>query len=283
MEPHSQLSSLSPFALLNNPQDRQQASGNRVVRPIPFHELSNMPSVLPPFRPQRCSLPIEADRVALRELSGLGSFNSTSVDMVEHSMPPHLSLSGNRELTESMPTFNLRPPLKSMTFDELCSDPTVRVRPKQMGFIPHTAWTDEPISFGLLVTSFFRRRNSVHSKFPYKLLNALRLCEKCPDFIPHVGVQWITDSIFRVERNVFAKLLGVKTVEGGLFHQQGNFPSHGFMEFPYKESNELSIKYGYGPVDLSVHRFLEHSSKDFNRYSTEQDILQCKWLGHHGH
>lgn len=41
---------------------------------------------------------------------------------------------------------------------------------------------------------------------------------------------WVKDTVFKVDKCVFGRLLGIKSYDGGLFHSQGNFPSHGFRE-----------------------------------------------------
>jgi hypothetical protein len=174
--------------------------------------------------------------------------------------------------------FNLIRP-SQVSFEEVCADPTVVLNPKGLGFIPFSAWPGDSITFGQLVNTFFRRRNSVHCKFPCKVFNALKLSEACPDFRQHLGIQWVTDEIFRVHRTNFARLIGVKTVEGGLFHQQGNFPSHGFVELPFAESDNISRAHGFGPCDLSVVRFMKHATGGFERNSSEASLENCKWSG----
>ena len=192
---------------------------------------------------------------------------------------PLMNLHQGRIRNSSQPLFAVRRPIESMDFDEICLDPSVTINPQQLQFIPAAAWPPENISFGLLVSTFFRKRNSMHCKFPYKLYNALKMTQFCPEFTPHVGVEWITDSVFRVHRVIFARLLGVRTVDGGLFHQQGNFPSHGFLELPFEESDRISRANGLGPADLSQVRFMTHSSGQFVRQSTEADLGKCRWNG----
>ena len=119
----------------------------------------------------------------------------------------------------------------------------------------------------------------MHCKFPIKLYNALKITECRPDLLPYVGVEWITDTVFRVHRDEFARLIGVRAIDGGLFHQQGNFPSHGFRELTFAESNEISLQYGLGRPDLSKVRFIKHSSPQFNRYCSQVDMEDCKWIG----
>ncbi|OHS97913.1 hypothetical protein TRFO_35789 [Tritrichomonas foetus] len=194
---------------------------------------------------------------------------------------PSLSLVGGRSINTSTPVFLVRKAIQAMEFDKVVADHTITINPKRMDFIPASAWQNENVAFGVLVTTFFRKRNSMHCKFPNKIFNALKLSSFMPEFIPHIGVEWVTETVFRVDRVAFARLLGVRAIEGGLFHQQGNFPSHGFYELPFAESDQLSRTYGFGPADLSQVRFMTHSSGMFKRSSTEMDIEKCKWNGKH--
>lgn len=189
-----------------------------------------------------------------------------------------IPISRDHQVSNSLPTFPIKvKPISSMTFDEVCENSNIVVNPRRAGFIPYSLWPNENISFGFLTSTFFRKRNMANSKFPHKLYNALKISEIYPDFINHVGIQWVTNEIFRVDRAAFANLLGVKSIEGSLFHQQGNFPSHGFIELDYPESDQLSIDSNFGHVDLSTHRFLKCCHGNFNRYSTERDIIDLKW------
>ena len=187
------------------------------------------------------------------------------------------SVECTQPMGRSLPTFNLHHPIQQMSFEEVCSDNTISLNPKRLNFIPVSSWTNESMTFGMLVATFFRKRNSTHCKFPFKLYNDLKITEVYPEFIPHIGVQWVTDTIIKVDREPFARLIGVKTVEGGLFHQQGNFPSHGFVELPFKESDQLSRSLQFGPADLSIVRYVTHVAGKFIKGCTEDDLDQCRW------
>lgn len=188
----------------------------------------------------------------------------------------NISLALAGKMAYSAPTFR---PVDHMSFEEVCMNPAIVINPKRLGFIPQCAWLSSNVrlTFGALVENFFRKRNSIHCKFPDKLYNALKLSEAFPEFRDHLGIQWVNDVVIRVHRNNFARLIGVKTVEGGLFHQQGNFPSHGFVELSFEESDAISRACGFGPCDLSVVRFVRHSCGLFTRYSQEITLEQCKW------
>lgn len=247
---------LSPFALLARPPPAKvPVSTTSQQEPTysisPLNQLRNHAEAT-----RHRSLPIEPVRPPVQIPLGLG-----------------------RAHTVSHPVFSVRQPVAELDYDTLCLDSSVTVSPGRIGFVPASAWSSDAVPFGILVVTFFRKRNSMHCKFPFKLLNALKLTQQCPEFIPHVGVEWVTDSVFRVHRAAFARLLGVKTVEGGLFHQQGNFPSHGFIELPFDESERISREAGLGPADLSQVRFMRHGSGRFTRQSTEKDLEMCKWTG----
>ena len=190
-----------------------------------------------------------------------------------------IQLTTTKNISESVPRFAIQTPISERLFEDVCVDQSVQISPKNFGFIPLSAWSAESVTFGTLVSSFFRRRNSTSSKFPYKLYNALRITEFWPDYFPHIGVKWITDSIIWVNRESFARLLGVKTIEGGLFHQQGNFPSHGFEELSFEESEKVAAQLGLGKIDLSVMRLIRHTNGLFRRDSKESDLERCKWKG----
>jgi hypothetical protein len=44
----------------------------------------------------------------------------------------------------------------------------------------------------------------------------------------------------KIQAHVFANLLGIHTVQGGLFHKQGNFSRHGFLHIFKISSPELA-------------------------------------------
>ena len=191
----------------------------------------------------------------------------------------YIQLDSSKSVSVSVLIFSLSSQVVKRKFDEICTDPNITFNPQTINLIPYSLWKSENITFGYLVSFHFRKRNSSNSKFPIKLFNALKITEHCPDLFPHIGVKWITDDVIWVDREAFACLIGVKTVEGGLFHQQGNFPSHGFVELSYEESQMLANSLNLGRIDLSVMRLVRHRTGLFRRGCTELDILRCQWKG----
>lgn len=162
-------------------------------------------------------------------------------------------------------------------------DPSLRFNPRQIGFIPVTLWDDQDRTFGEVVAEFFQRKNNANSRFSHKLFNALRLSEWNPIYRPLVGVFWLNQTILRVDKWAFARLLGIKSIDGSLFHQQGNFPSHGFFEIGAGDVQkwcppELDLT----GVDFENVRLLIHTESLFKQGCTESDIETCRWANAKG-
>jgi hypothetical protein len=161
-------------------------------------------------------------------------------------------------------------------FQSACDDADLVFRPHSLGFLPHP-WKDDPITFGKLVESFFRRKCSSQTRFLHKLYNALRISEIDPSYFNIVGVEWVTDRVIRVNKVKFARLLGIRTPDGSLFHQQGNFPSHGFAEIsPFEARANISPSHLDG-VDFENVRLFVHRSGDFFRGCGPEIEAKCHW------
>jgi hypothetical protein len=198
--------------------------------------------------------------------------------------------------TESQPTFRLSQqlhitfssPSKSnhaslsqssdADFDSVCSDVDITFNPRQLGFIPAHGWTDSRRHFGDLVTEFFRKKSSSNSRFLHKLYNALKIYESDPFYGEFVGVEWLTDTVIKVEKAKFARLLGIKSVDGSLFHQQGNFPSHGFVEVSPMEARKLVPPAALIGVDFDDVRLVVHQSGEFRRGCGSDIEERCRWI-----
>ncbi|OHT13233.1 hypothetical protein TRFO_16675 [Tritrichomonas foetus] len=212
----------------------------------------------------------------VRRVTAPSFSNQVQISEVTPPVEP-LQLTSNRSLSLSTPMLVPIRSNRELTFEEACSDPNFTVAPLHAGFIPRNAWGNQPIAFGLLVATFFRKRNSMHCKFPFKLYNSLRLTLTCPAFFKYIGTRWITETVFIVDKIIFAKLLGVRSIDGSFFHQQGNFPSHGFEELQFIQAQKIAREQGIGDFDPTNIRFLRHASGRFNINSTEADIFQLKW------
>lgn len=181
------------------------------------------------------------------------------------------SPSSSTSLSEfSQQTQELTPTIEK--FEAAMADNSLIINPKKMGFIPSSFWADKDILFSEIVSDFFQRKNNSNCRFIHKLYNALKMVEYDSKFIPIVGIQWISDSVLRINRIVIAKLLRIKAIEGSLFHQQGNFPSHGFVELDPADVRKI-----FPDFDFSIDRLLTHKERIFIKGCTEEEVLKCKW------
>jgi hypothetical protein len=94
----------------------------------------------------------------------------------------------------------------------------------------------------------------MHCKLPFKLCNALLLTDAFPENFRFIEVRWMTNDILLVDGPIFAKLLGVRTIDGSLFHLRGNFPLHGFVELMFPEAKQITWENGIGEIDSSTVR-----------------------------
>jgi hypothetical protein len=133
----------------------------------------------------------------------------------------------------------IRSPPPPGDFQSACTNRSLIFKPYKLGFLP-IPWTQRKRTFGDLVSGFFTRKSSANSRFLHKLTNALKIGEIDENYFELVGVAWLTDQVIKVDKMKFARLLGIKSIEGSLFHQQGNFPSHGFIEIGASEARKCS-------------------------------------------
>ncbi|OHT08135.1 hypothetical protein TRFO_23508 [Tritrichomonas foetus] len=166
---------------------------------------------------------------------------------------------------------------ENAVFEAAIQDPTIKINPMEVGFIPSSFWSNSLMTFGDIVSTFFQRKNNSKCRFPHKLYNALILSTLGPrlgieNMFEIIGIKWFNDRILYINQKNFARLLGIKAVEGSLFHQQGNFPSHGFVEI-----DPSIVKILEPNFDFTKNRLLTHTDGIFVKGCTEGQIASCKW------
>ena len=167
----------------------------------------------------------------------------------------------------------------SRIFQEMYNNKFCTINPKKLHFIPARFWPDQEIPFSDIVDDFFRRKNHVNCRFPHKLFNALKLADADPKFKKIAGVEWISPVILRVDKIGFSRLLGIASIEGSLFHRQGNFTTHGFCEIGFDElSTIFGLEKAKEMVQNSDYRYLKHNVGIFKEGVTEEAIESCKWI-----
>ena len=165
-------------------------------------------------------------------------------------------------------------------FSKLCNDEQHLINPHQLGFIPSEYWPDEKYKFGNVVRDFFQRKNHPSCRFSHKLFNALQLTKANHNYFKFTGVEWKTDKVLHVNKNRFARLLGIKSIDGSLFHQQGNFPAFGFVELTAQEIKDTLGNDEVNEVNLEVDRYMIHTPNKFVCNCSEKDIAEdMKWKG----
>ncbi|KAH0786809.1 hypothetical protein GPJ56_009186 [Histomonas meleagridis] len=163
-------------------------------------------------------------------------------------------------------------------FAELCHDETVQINPFQIGFIPHNYFRNQFYTFGNIVGDYFQKKNNPNCRFLHKLYNAIKLGEAYPEYLIYVGISWISNEVIQVSKYRFARLLGIKTIDGSLFHRQGNFPSFGFTELSGEEIIREFGSQKLNSMDCDVDKLLKHEEGIFVRNGNIQQILEmCKW------
>ena len=163
-------------------------------------------------------------------------------------------------------------------FYSACSNSAALIYPKEMHFIPEEFWPDGPFEFGDIVSSFFQKKNNQNSRFYHKLYNALQISKNMPEYVHLVGVEWLTDDVIKVNSKEFARLLGIKSVDGSLFHKQGNFPTHGFVELTRMDVMKSIPSDLAQQINFADIKAIRHKTGGFTKKSTESDLDQCNWV-----
>jgi hypothetical protein len=176
------------------------------------------------------------------------------------------------------PELDTEGPASNAEYSQALVNPSLSFSPHELGFLPSNYWLPEDTTFADFVTKFMQRKNNANCRFPHKLYNALSLVEHTPSFFHLLGVQWVTDRVFKVDKAIFGRVLGIMAVDGGLFHRQGNFPSHGFAELTGSEVERLKALYPLADVDQDRVRLCYHKGDSFAKDSTEDAVTRCKWI-----
>jgi hypothetical protein len=245
---------------------------------VEFQRFADLPfdQARPPFQPR--DLPVPSLDPSFLLKGGPPAPAPPVFNLARQVLPPANSFP--LPLIQDQPRLPpLLPPLRRDEFTLICADDSVKVNPKQLGFIPTDFWEARDVTFGSLVTGFFQQKNNAHSRFPHKLHNALKIAESDPFFASLVGIEWVSERILKVNKTAFARLLGLKSVDGALFHKQGNFPTHGFVELRKTDVGDAVPRALLETVDYDAVRLLMHQPGVFSRHSTELSIETCRWAG----
>lgn len=148
------------------------------------------------------------------------------------------------------------------------------INPAQCGFIPSLFWPNKDYVFGDIIQDFFQRKSNVNCRFVHKLYNALKIVQLYPSMKELIGIEWVTPHILKCRKWTFARLLGIKSIDGGLFHKQGNFPSLGFKELNLDEANVYCQGADISDVDFDNVKLLVHAPGQFTSNWNEKIVFQ---------
>jgi hypothetical protein len=111
---------------------------------------------------------------------------------------------------------------------------------------------------------YFTRRSGVGRQFDFKLFNALCITAKYPSAYEFVGAVWISPNVMKIHAQPFANLLGIHTVQGGLFHKQGNFSRYGFSHIFRHVAPDFALSPDCDDVDdYNVRLYTDKSNRFF--------------------
>ena len=160
----------------------------------------------------------------------------------------------------------------------ICNNEKIILNPSENGFMPKKFWEKiKTTTFGWCLTNFFQKKNNLNTRFCFKLFNALQISQIYPELSKYVGVWWVNKKVIKVNKYVFGRLLGIKMVDNSFFHQQGNFPAHGFVEITHSEVKKYCPDIQLDDVDHDAVRLFFHSEGTFVQGCHEEDIIDSKF------
>jgi hypothetical protein len=152
------------------------------------------------------------------------------------------------------------------------------VNPVALGFVPAGHWLPGEVWLSDVTAEFIRARSSRLLRFEHKLWNALALTKSDPALYASVGVMWLTPTVLKVNREVFGHFINVTRPAAALYNMQGSFATHGFHEVRLRDVQEIAHPDNLTDVDESIVRLFEHMTPLFNIYSTDAQVLCCRYV-----
>ena len=159
-------------------------------------------------------------------------------------------------------------------FYQLLISPSFTINPTACGFIPSLFWPNKEFTFADIVFDSFQRKNNINCRFIHKLYNAIQFTKMYPIYTEMIGVSFITTNVLKVNKHCFARLLNIKSIDGGLFHGQGNFPSIGFKELTKEEAEVYCDGVNIDDVNYDDIRLLVHTKGMFTANWDENVVFR---------
>jgi hypothetical protein len=151
-----------------------------------------------------------------------------------------------------------------------------QIDPLELGFIPPCRWKSGETSLSNVIQEFFKARPSRILRFEQKLWNALALTRHNPMLYSQIGVKWVSMNLIKVNRDVFGKFINVSKPAAALYNNQGSFTTHGFVEVPLRDVNDVD-KEDLNDVDESITRLFRHRTDSFRMKSDQTEVMTCRY------
>ena len=172
---------------------------------------------------------------------------------------------------------------KPMTFEEAYSNKALTINPFELELVPRSYWFHLPreIVFKSIIDDYFKQKRCKYGTFIFKLYNILVITSKIPALEFAMGARWVGPRVIEVSRKGVLNVFNIqeKNVDGALFHKQGNFQTHNFIEISmnnYKEYEFYSYKVNNNTED--VIRYYAHAPNIFtHRIISEEELSQIRY------
>lgn len=170
-----------------------------------------------------------------------------------------------------------------LTFEEAYNDPTIVLNPVALSLLPEKYWSQQSqtMTFAQIVKEYFKQNRTQNSTFMLKLYNLLLISSQIPKLQRAIGVRWVNDSVIELSRSALINIFNVResTVDGSMFHRQGNFPTHRFIEITDTNFQQMGfLEYGQMPRVPGDTKFFIHEPRVFTRRPmTEGELRSIKY------
>lgn len=206
------------------------------------------------------------------------TFNYNSFDNSQLTMTPF----GEPNMPYPDESVNLQP-TQVPSFEDVYNDETCIINPTQIHLLPEKYWSQQSptLTFAQMVNSYFKQNRTQNSTFMLKLYNLLLISINYPILEKALGVRWVNDNVIEVSRSGLVNIFNLRenTVDGSMFHRQGNFPTHKFIEVNESNFQQLGFyEYPKMPRIQGDTKFFMHEPHIFTRRPmTEMELKSIKY------
>ncbi|OHT11561.1 hypothetical protein TRFO_18916 [Tritrichomonas foetus] len=172
---------------------------------------------------------------------------------------------------------------RDMTFEEAYSNDTLYLMPTALKLLPEKYWESQPktLTFKQLVDDYFKQTRNNNATFMLKLYNLLMITSNVPMLEKAIGIKWVSPRVIEVSRLGLVNIFKVResTVDGAMFHRQGNFSTHQFVEIGEVNYKKYEF-YEYPNIEKipGDTKFFIHEPRVFtHRIMTEHELRTIRY------